>query len=180
VLPGTEVITSPHRAIALRASEEGTCKYERSLGSLSSLNKASVGDPRKEHPIDVMDVAVLPATIMDQVFRHGDLGPVENGRLVVATQLRSDRGDDKQQITHLIHIIPDVNIFGALQPRPARSLGRFKKRLPEVPADGIEKVDPRAATGPAPPVIVIISILLLYQDPELLRLLVDRIIIRAL
>ena len=116
VLPGTEVITSPHRTIALRASEEGTRKYERSLGSLSSLNKAGVGDPRKEHSVDVMDVAVLPATIMDQVFRHGDLGSVKNGRLVMVRQLRSNQSDGKQQITHLIHIIPDVNIFRALHP----------------------------------------------------------------
>ena len=117
MLPGTEVIASPHRAIALRASEEGTCKYERSLGSLPSLNEACVGDPWKEHPVDVMDVAVLPATIMDQVFRHGNLGSVKNGRLVVVVrQLGSDRSDDKQQVTHLIHIIPNVNIFRALCP----------------------------------------------------------------
>jgi hypothetical protein len=59
-------------------------------------------------------------------------------------------------------------------------LGGFEKRLPEVPADGVEEVDPRAATWPAPPFVVIISITLLYEDAELLRLLVDGIIIRAL
>jgi len=59
-------------------------------------------------------------------------------------------------------------------------LGGFEKRFPEVPADGIEKIDPRTATWPAPPLIVVISIILLYKDAELLRPLVDRIIIRAL
>jgi hypothetical protein len=86
VFPGSKVVASPHRAVALRASEEGTRKYEGPLGRLTSLNKALRGDPRKEHPVDIMDVAVLPATMVDQVLGHGNLGSVENGRLDVVRQ----------------------------------------------------------------------------------------------
>lgn len=86
VFPSTKIIASPHCAVALRASEEGTRKYEWPFGYLASLNKALGGDLWKEHPVDIMDVAVLPAPIMDQVFRHRNLGSVENGRLDVVRQ----------------------------------------------------------------------------------------------
>lgn len=35
----------------------------------------------EEHSIDVMDIAVFPATMMDIVLWHGDLGTVEDGWL---------------------------------------------------------------------------------------------------
>jgi len=78
VFPGAEVVTCPHCAIALRASKEGARKYERSLGRLASRDEAFRGDLRKEHAVDIVDVAVLPATIVDKIFWHGNFGSVEN------------------------------------------------------------------------------------------------------
>jgi hypothetical protein len=95
VFPGTEVIASPHRAVALGASKEGARKYERSLGRLASRNKTFGGDPWKEHPVNIMDIAVLPAAIMDQVLGHSNLGPVKNGRLDMVRQLGLNRSNGR-------------------------------------------------------------------------------------
>jgi hypothetical protein len=73
-----------------------------------------------------------------------------------------------------------VNIFRAFCPRPTGTFGRLEKRLPEVPAGGVEEVNPSTATWPAPSLVVIFSILLLYKDVKLLCLLVNGVIIHAL
>lgn len=39
----------------------------------------------KEHSVDIVDVAVLPAAVMDVIPRHTDFGAVENGRLQTQT-----------------------------------------------------------------------------------------------
>jgi hypothetical protein len=78
MFPGAKVVTCPHCAVALRPSKEGARKYERSLGRLASRDEAFRGDPRKEHAVDIVNVAVLPATIVDKIFWHSNFGSVEN------------------------------------------------------------------------------------------------------
>ena len=91
---------------------------------------------------------------MYAVTRHTDFGPVENGRLV--------------------HIIPDVDISGAIDPRELLAVGRdsLEESLPPVPADRVEEVHPRAATTPAPALEFSFPVLLFDQDVEIASLFV--------
>jgi hypothetical protein len=43
--------------------------HERSLGSLASGSETL--NPQKEHPVDVVDVRMLPAAMVERVFGYG-------------------------------------------------------------------------------------------------------------
>lgn len=94
--PGAEVVASPHGSEALRAGVEGSSEDEGALGDLLALNealgghvllKASRSVPKEkrlqraahvDHAANIVDVAVLPSTVMNRIFLHGDLGAVED------------------------------------------------------------------------------------------------------
>lgn len=97
--PGAEVVARPHGSEALRAGVEGSSEDEGALGDLLALDKALSGHvllkerrlvPKREpleitayvdHAANVVDVAVLPTTVVDSILLHGDLGAVEDGGL---------------------------------------------------------------------------------------------------
>ena len=67
----------------------------------------------EEHAIDVVQVPMLPTAIVDVLTRHADLRAVEDGRLKTPS---ASNFDIPYAYTHLIHIIPDVDICGTLRP----------------------------------------------------------------
>ena len=132
----------------------------------------------EEHAIDVVQVAMLPTAIVDVLTRHADLRAVEDGRLKTPS---ASNFDIPYAYTHLIHIIPDTSLDCAINPRPLIALlDGLEQRLPPVPATRMEEVDPSTAAAPAPSLIVGAAISLLDQEPLLGRLLVNRVVIRAL
>src|SRR5260370_42386487 len=92
-------------------------------------------EPKKtneEHAIQVVHIAVFPTSVVNIIFRHGDLRAIEYRRLHKSCQLRKTASKDG---TDLIHIVPDVNIRRALCPAPF-SVGlrlSFEQRFPPVP-----------------------------------------------
>ena len=117
-----------------------------------------------EHAVDIMDVSMLPSTVMDIVFGHRYFRTVENSRLNLKSGLKSSKR--RADFIYLIHIVPDVNVIRALRPSPLSLdfLG-FIHSFPPVPSSRIEKVCPRAATTPAP--TFIFTFTALWFDKEL-------------
>jgi hypothetical protein len=83
--------------------------------------------------------------------------------------------------SHLIHVVPDEDILRALLPDPvfARLLG-LEQRLPPSPACGMEVVDPRTTTRPAPAFVLALSAGRFHEDVEFGSFLINREIVDTL
>ncbi len=78
------VVAGPHGAKALGARVVGAGEDERPAagGWRFAGEERMVGSVDKGHAIDVMDVAMFPVAVMNVVFWHSGLGPVEDRRFV--------------------------------------------------------------------------------------------------
>lgn len=108
VLPRPHIVAGPDGTVSLRACKEGAGQDERSSRRILSRNERlgcqvvleagqagistvnsvlpvfTSGDDaiaHVDHSIDVVQITVLPPAVVDVVARHGDLWPVEDGRL---------------------------------------------------------------------------------------------------
>jgi hypothetical protein len=98
VRPISDIVARPDRSVALRAGVVSAREDEGTLGGVFTSDEALHGqvllreekesERRKkearrtetnvDHSVDVVHVAVLPATVMDGILVHGDLGTVED------------------------------------------------------------------------------------------------------
>jgi hypothetical protein len=106
-----------------------------------------------------MDIAMLPTTMVNVVFRHSDFRPIENGRL--------------------IHVVPDVDRLGTLRPTPLFAVAvELEDAFPPVPSFRVEEIDPGGAARPTP-TFVLVAVNILDEDIDLLGSLVDWVIVYA-
>ena len=116
-----------------------------------------------EHAVDIMNVSMLPSTIMNIVFGHRYFGTIENSGLSTKSGLINSK---KSTLFYLIHIVPDVNIGRALRPSPLSiDWLSFECSLPPVPSSRVEEVYPTAAATPTP--TFVFTFTALWFDKEL-------------
>jgi hypothetical protein len=117
-----------------------------------------------EHAVDIVNISMLPSTIMNIVFGHRYFGTVENSGL----NSKSGRISGKKKsrlFFYLIHIVPDVNVIRALGPSPlSLDFLSFKHNFPPVPSTRIEKVCPGAATTPTPTFVFTFTAFRFYKE----------------
>ena len=82
VAPLGRVVAGPHGGVALGAGEEGPGEDEGPHFVVEPFEVAVKGGQDVGHAVNVVDLAVLHAAVVDVVLVHRDLGPVKNGRLV--------------------------------------------------------------------------------------------------
>ena len=81
MLPCAQVVTGPHGSIPLGAGIEGAGKDEGTLVRGRPLFDGLRCDVHKEHAVDVVNISMFPATVMNGILFHRDLWSVENRRL---------------------------------------------------------------------------------------------------
>ena len=123
------IVAGPAGAEALGAGVEGAREDEGAGGWLLTLGIVArqqrvVGRVVEGHAVGVVDVAVLPAVVVDAVLGHRHLDAVEDGRLV--------------------HVVPDEGVAHA-----AREAVVTEQRLPPLARRGQEAVDPQRLAWPA-------------------------------
>jgi len=91
------------------------------------------------------------------------------------------RGTEERATLYLVHIVPDVHSSCALSPTPLAILPSIElvQALVPFPTVRIEEIDPSTASTPTPP-FELSSILILNKQIELLRFLVNGVILGAL
>lgn len=84
-------------------------------------------------------------------------------------------------ITNLIHIIPDKDVIGTIDPGPSLRVRLRPEQLgPPIPTGRIEEIDPRAASTPTPTFILSFATLRLDENFQLRSLFIYRVILRSL
>jgi hypothetical protein len=77
---------------SLSPSKEGSGEYKRSIPSSRSHDLTLCCRLLGKHPINIVHIPVLPATIMLAVFMHGGLWTIEDTRLD-----RRERGREEEE-----------------------------------------------------------------------------------
>ena len=97
------------------------------------------------------------------------------------SKVKTGMGGTERTALYLVHIIPDVHSTGALGPTPfvISSSVELVQALVPFPAVRIEEVDPSTASAPTPS-FELGSMLILNEQIELLRFLINRVILGAL
>lgn len=112
------IVAGPHGSSALTARVESSGKDEGAANlSLLTLSDGLVGRIVEGHAVDVVNVAMLPVTMMQIVLGHSRLRTVEHRRLV--------------------HIVPDEGVVGS-----TLELVVVEQTLPPVDGSRVEAVDP--------------------------------------
>jgi hypothetical protein len=157
MFPGTHIVTSPNRAKTLRASEEGAGKDERTLIGAGASFHCLRSHVVIEHSINVVNIAMLPTSIVNVVLGHRDLRSIEH--------------------CGLVHVVPNMDGICHRFPSPTFNtiIVEPEKLLPPCPGVRIEEVDIGAASGPAPSIVFGLS-RVLYENIQLFRFLIYRII----
>ena len=129
MLPFGRVVAGPDGGVLLGSSKGRPCQDERSEAVVGSLKVAFESAHDVEVSVQVVNVAVLPSSVVDDVLGHGDLGAVEHAWLV--------------------HVVPSVDVQG-------RSLVVVEHvLLGEVFASfRVEKVRVVRSSGPAPTFVI--------------------------
>mmetsp|Transcript_13386 Transcript_13386/g.24003 ORF Transcript_13386/g.24003 Transcript_13386/m.24003 type:complete len:333 (+) Transcript_13386:605-1603(+) len=129
MLPLGIVVTCPNCRVLVGADEEGTCQHKRPV-SWDAHGQTLEGGAMHVIAVHVVDIAVLHHPMrMDHIPGHGNLRPVEHGRLV--------------------HVVPNVGVG-------VRALVLVQGKLgpPVVPHLRIREVRVARRARPAPPLIV--------------------------
>ena len=92
--PGGLIVAGPHGADALRSGVERAGKDERAAGGSGRFTgeESVVGCVVKGEAVEVVDVTMLPVSVVDVVLGHCRFGSVEN--------------------RWFVHVIPDMHVWG--------------------------------------------------------------------
>ena len=134
---------------------------------------------REEHAIDVVNISVFPASVMDRILLHRDFRPIEDGRLLKKRkggQSGSTRNGVKEG-RYFVHVIPDVHGTGALGPTPLIVLPSVElvQLLVPFPAVRVEEIDPCTISTPTPP-LELLSMFVFGEQIKLLTFLVNGVV----
>ena len=150
--PLSLVVASPHGSSALTARVESPGKHEGTANlTLLTLRDGLVCRIVESHTVDVMNIAMLPVTVMQVVLGHSCLRAVEH------------RG--------LVHVVPNEGVVGS-----ALELVVVEQALPPVDGSRVEAVNPHRRARPAP-ALVLLAFLVLDGKILLPQLVDDRVIV---
>jgi len=116
--PLSLVVASPHGSSALTTGVESSGQHEGTANlALLAFGDGLVCCIVESHAVDVVNIAVLPVTVMQVVLGHGCLRAVEH------------RG--------LVHVVPNEGVVGS-----ALELVVVEQALPPVDGSRVEAVNP--------------------------------------
>lgn len=86
VLPSSQIVTCPDRAIFLRSDPPRAGEHKRTSSRALALYQAPGGIVLEEQPVDIVQISVLPAAVMLHVLGRRHFGSVEDRGLYGRTE----------------------------------------------------------------------------------------------